>query len=46
VLILALMVFGWAWGMVGLLLSVPLLVCIKLVLARLEGMQGWARLLE
>jgi len=25
---------------------VPLLVCIKLVLARLEGMQGWARLLE
>ncbi|MOA38687.1 AI-2 transport protein TqsA [compost metagenome] len=46
VLILALMVFGWAWGMIGLLLAVPLLVCIKLVLARLEGMQGWARLLE
>ncbi len=34
VLILALMVFGWAWGMIGLLLAVPLLVCIKLVLAR------------
>lgn len=46
VLILALMVFGWAWGMIGLLLAVPLLVCIKLVLARLDGMQGWARLLE
>ena len=29
-----------------LLLAVPLLVCIKLVLARLDGMQGWARLLE
>ena len=41
-----LMVFGWAWGMIGLLLAVPLLVCIKLVLARLDGMQGWARLLE
>lgn len=46
VLILALMLFGWAWGMVGLLLAVPLLVCIKLVLARLEGTHGWARLLE
>ena len=46
ILILALMVFGWAWGMIGLLLAVPLLVCIKLVLARLDGMQGWARLLE
>ncbi len=46
ILILALMVFGWLWGMVGLLLAVPLLVCIKLVLARLDGTQGWARLLE
>lgn len=46
VLILALMIFGWLWGFIGLLLAVPLLVCIKLVLARLEGMQGWARLLE
>ena len=45
-LILALMVFGWLWGMVGLLLAVPLLVCVKLVLARIEGMEGWARLLE
>jgi predicted PurR-regulated permease PerM len=46
VLILALMIFGWLWGFVGLLLAVPLLVCVKLVLARLEGMQGWSRLLE
>ncbi len=46
VLILALMVFGWVWGMIGLLLAVPLLVCIKLVFARVEGMEGWARLLE
>jgi predicted PurR-regulated permease PerM len=45
-LILALMLFGWLWGMVGLLLAVPLLVCVKLVLTRLDGMQGWARLLE
>ena len=46
VLILALMVFGWLWGIVVLLLAVPLLVCVKLVLSRIEGMEGWARLLE
>ena len=46
VLILGLMVFGWLWGIIGLLLAVPLLVCVKLVLARVDGMEGWARLLE
>lgn len=46
VLILALMLFGWMWGIVGLLLAVPLLVCVKMVLARVEGFEGWARLLE
>lgn len=46
VLILALMVFGWMWGIVGLLLAVPLLVCVKIVLTRLDGMRGWAKLLE
>ncbi len=46
VLILGLMVFGSLWGIVGLLLAVPLLVCVKIVLARVEGMDGWARLLE
>ena len=46
VLILALMLFGWLWGIIGMLLAVPLLVCVKLVLARVEGMEGWARLLE
>ncbi|MEO8366643.1 MAG: AI-2E family transporter [Pseudoxanthomonas sp.] len=46
ILILALMLFGWLWGIVGLLLAVPLLVCVKLVLVRVEGMEGWARLLE
>lgn len=46
VLILALMVFGWLWGIIGLLLAVPLLVCVKIVLVRIEGMDGWAGLLE
>jgi predicted PurR-regulated permease PerM len=46
ILILGLMVFGWMWGIIGLLLAVPLLVCVKLVLAKIEGMEGWAKLLE
>lgn len=46
VLILALMVFGWAWGIIGLLLAVPLIVCVKIVWARIDGMEGWAKLLE
>ena len=46
VLILSLMVFGWLWGIIGLLLAVPLLVCVKLVLARIDGLEGWAKLLE
>ncbi|TWI01822.1 putative PurR-regulated permease PerM [Luteimonas cucumeris] len=45
-LILALLLFGWLWGIIGLLLAVPLLVCMKIVLARIEGLEGWARLLE
>jgi predicted PurR-regulated permease PerM len=45
-LILALMVFGWLWGILGLLLAVPLLVCVKIVLSKLDGMEGWAKLLE
>ena len=46
ILILALMVFGWLWGIIGLLLAVPMLVCVKIVLLRLDGMEGWAHLLE
>lgn len=46
ILILALMVFGWLWGIIGLLLAVPLLVCVKIVLERIEGLEGWAKLLE
>ena len=45
-LILALMVFGWTWGIIGLLLAVPLLVCVKIVLSKIDGMEGWAKLLE
>lgn len=46
VLMLGLLVFGALWGIIGLLLAVPLLVCVKLVLARTHGLDGWARLME
>lgn len=46
VLVLALLLFGWLWGIIGLLLAVPMLVCTKIVLARIVGLEGWARLLE
>lgn len=46
VLMLALTLFGWLWGIIGLLLAVPLLVCMKIVLSKVDGWEGWARLLE
>lgn len=46
VLIMALMAFGSLWGIIGLLLAVPLLGCVKISLSRIEGLEGWARLLE
>ncbi|MGO1542339.1 MAG: AI-2E family transporter [Luteimonas sp.] len=45
-LVLALMLFGFMWGFIGLLLAVPLLVCTKMVLSRIDGLERWARLLE
>ena len=46
ILILALMVCGWLWGIAGLLLAVPIAVCVKIVLSRLDGSTAWATLLE
>lgn len=45
-IILWLMIWGWMWGILGLLLAVPMLVCVKIVCSRVEGLQGWAVMLE
>ena len=45
-IILWLMIWGWMWGIVGLLLAVPMLVCVKIVCSRVDGLQGWAIMLE
>ena len=46
VLILALMALGWLWGIAGLLLAVPMMVCVKIVLSRIDSLSEWSTLLE
>lgn len=46
VLLLWLLLWGWLWGIAGVLLAVPMLVCFKIVAARVDGWQGWARVIE
>jgi len=46
ILILALMVCSSLWGMAGLLLAVPMMVCVKIVLSKIDGLTAWASLLE
>jgi predicted PurR-regulated permease PerM len=46
ILILWILVWGWLWGPVGVLLAVPLLVCIKLAAGQLNIMTDWIKLIE
>lgn len=46
VLILALMVCSWLWGIAGLLLAVPMMVCVKIVVSKIDGLTSWSNLLE
>lgn len=46
VLVLWLIVWGWLWGAAGVLLAVPLLVCLKLAAQQLDILQYWVRLIE
>lgn len=46
VIILCLFLCGWLWGVLGVLLAVPLLVCIKLALEQMEISQHWLKLIE
>jgi predicted PurR-regulated permease PerM len=46
ILILSLMVCGWLWGIAGLLLAVPMMVCVKIVLSKIDSLSNWATLLE
>jgi len=46
VVLLWLLFCGWLWDIPGVLLAVPALVCFKIVSERVEGMQGWAKVIE
>lgn len=46
VILVWLMLWGWLWGIAGLLLGVPMLVCTKVLLQRVDGLQAWATLME
>ena len=46
IIMLWLVIWGWLWGMAGVLIAVPLLVCSKLILARSEICKPWLRLIE
>ncbi len=46
VLVLWLLVWGWLWGPVGVLLAVPLLVCLKLTASQLKLFPRWINLIE
>jgi predicted PurR-regulated permease PerM len=40
------LIWGWLWGAVGVLLAVPLLVCIKLILGQLKLLPHWIEIIE
>ncbi len=44
--IIWLMLWGWLWGAAGVLIAVPLAVCIRLVLNRLQLMEPWLKLIS
>lgn len=46
VIMVWLIIWGWLWGAVGVLLAVPLLVCVKLVAGQLNIFPTWVRLIE
>jgi len=46
VLMLWLIMWGWLWGFIGVLLAVPLLVCIKLAASQLNLPIHWVRIIE
>tara|TARA_R110001606_G_scaffold11354_3_gene49150 strand:+ start:17913 stop:19103 length:1191 start_codon:yes stop_codon:yes gene_type:complete len=46
ILILWLLIWGWIWGPAGVLLAVPLLVCIKLAAGQLNILTNWVKLIE
>lgn len=45
-ILLSLAYWGWFWGVVGLILAVPMLTCVKIVLSNFEATKRWAILMS
>jgi len=45
-LLLGLAYWGWFWGLVGLVLAVPMLTSLKIVLANIDETRSWAILIS
>lgn len=45
-LLLSLAYWGWFWGLIGLVLAVPMLTSLKIVLANIEETRHWAILIS
>jgi AI-2 transport protein TqsA len=45
VVFFAMILWGWVWGPVGMLLSVPLTACLKIVFENIPALRPWAVLL-
>ncbi len=46
VVFISLLLFGWLWGVAGMLLAVPLLTCAKIIAERVPQLETWARVLS
>jgi len=46
IIIVWLVIWGWLWGAVGVLLAVPMLVCIKIAAKQTRLMKHWVDLIE
>jgi len=46
VIILALLILGWMWGVVGILIAVPLLTCLKIISKKNPSMSAFSHLIS
>ena len=46
IIMIWILICGWLWGFVGVLLAVPLLVCLKLAASRVSRSGHWVRIME
>jgi predicted PurR-regulated permease PerM len=46
IIIVWISITGWLWGVVGVLLAVPILMCFKIILQNLGVLSHWIRLIE